>query len=547
MKRHLFITLLASCLLGCTENMIDPSSPEKGELAKSYISVTLNSDDASTRTEGNADFEYGDAVERYVENVHFFLFNSDGSAFPVSVTENKNYLSFTLNSNGTQPSETGNPNDVPSVSDVKDKILVFENYKGEYPAYIVAVLNWDTKNIQPSYTLDNLYNTLTGIRNAKNHFVMSNAVYAETEGKIVRANPLTVYNIGKNEAEAMANPVEIYVERISAKVEVEANGDIANNDATYNIEVSVNEIPVYAKVVKWELHNEYNHSILLKHIYPDNWGMGSSIGFLWNDPNRLRSYWAASYGGSFPTDNHFDWLNGLDPATGVAYCGENTRQVVVDGENNIISDPRTKVIIKAQLVDNGGEPVEVAVWYGHNYLGEITLRTEIATLLANELYYLDGSEYKSITASDLKFVTGNNAHVETNAKAYEVIFQLADNSSAKEWFIYTSTNGYQSATSETINRRLADIEPALVYKNGMTYYYADIRHLGRSGSDSEFGVVRNHIYKVKISSITGMGTPIYDPDVDFEIPERPADVNSHVAADVRILSWKVVKNEYDVK
>ena len=377
---------------------------------------------------------------------------------------------------------------------------------------------------------------------------MSNAVYANMQGKVVRANLLTIDNIGKSEAEAMANPVEIYVERISAKVEIEAKGDVADYDATYDVEAAVNGAPIYAKVIAWELYNEYHHSIVLKHIYPDRWGMGSEVGFLWNDPNRYRSYWATSYIGSFPTDNHFDWLNnGLNPATGVAYCGENTRQVVVDNEDNVISDPRPKVIVKAQLVDAEGCPVEVAVWYGHRYLGEVAMRTEVATLLANELYYLEGGEYKGICEADLKLVTGNNAPEGVSVDAYEVFFQLADGSLTKEWFTFSNAEGYKAVTSEFVNVRLVEVEPALVYKNGMTYYCADIKHFGRVGSDSEFGVVRNHIYKVKISSITGLGTPVYDSDVDFETPERPSEVNSYVAAEVRVLSWKVVKNEYDVE
>ena len=90
------------------------------------------------------------------------------------------------------------------------------------------------------------------------------------------------------------------------------------------------------------------------------------------------------------------------------------------------------------------------------------------------------------------------------------------------------------------------MEPALLYKNGMTYYFTEIRHFGSTGSDSEFGVVRNHIYKVNISDISGFGTPVSDQETDVEVPERPKDVKSYVAAEVRILSWKVVKNDYSV-
>ena len=527
--------------------MTNPDSPTKGELERSYISVTLASDDASTRAESDEDFEYGEATERYVENVHFFLFKGDGTAFPVNGSGGKNYLSFTLASNGTQPDETGKANEGPNVSDVKEKIIVFDNYKGEYPEYIVAVLNWDVRHIQPSYTLDNLYNTLAAIRNDNSHFVMSNAVYADMVGKVVRATPLTIYNIAKSEEEALQNPVEIYVERISAKVEVEAKGDVSGADATYDIEATVGGEPVYAKVINWELYNAYNHSIVLKHIYPDKWGMSSEVGFLWNDPNRYRSYWAASYTGSFPGDNSFAWNGGLTPEQ-VAYCGENTRPQTVDDEGLVTSDPRAKVIVKAQLVNGEGEPFEVAVWYGHSYVGETALRTEVAQLLANELYWLDGSEYKGIGAEDIKLVAGVSAPAGVDVEAYEVFFQLSDEAVAdKVWFTYSNAEGYVDATLDAVNGRLAEVEPALVYKDGMTYYYADIRHLGRKDSASEYGVVRNHIYKVNIATITGLGTPVFDPDIDFETPERPSDVNSYIAAEVRILSWKVVKNEYNVE
>ena len=132
MKRYLFITLAALGLLGCTENMTEPNSPNKGELERSYISVTLMTDDAATRAD-EVEFEYGDAAERYVENVHFFLFKGDGSAFPVNATGGKNYLSFDVRSNGTQPGETGNANEGPNVSDVKDKIAYFDVFYRRVP------------------------------------------------------------------------------------------------------------------------------------------------------------------------------------------------------------------------------------------------------------------------------------------------------------------------------------------------------------------------------------------------------------------------------
>ena len=138
MTRRLLILITSLCIAGCSEKITGTDTPPgKGEYEKSYISVTLKSDDASTRADG---LEEGEAEERYVENAHFFLFKSDGSAFPVNPAENRNYITFDFSANGTEPGTD------PNISDVKDKILVFNSYKGEYPAYIVAVLNWDERH-----------------------------------------------------------------------------------------------------------------------------------------------------------------------------------------------------------------------------------------------------------------------------------------------------------------------------------------------------------------------------------------------------------------
>lgn len=267
MKRYLFIITAALGLAGCAEKLTDTSSPDqKGELERSYISVTLKSDDMGTRA--SDDYEYGTEAERYVETAHFFLFNSDGSAFAINADGN-NYLSVDINPLGTQPGETNKPEEGPNVSDVKDKVLVFDNYKGEYPTHIVAVLNWDVTTPETSYTLQDLTEYLSDLRNATGKFVMSNSVYADMQGKVIKANVLTEANIGKSEAEAKANPVNIYVERVSAKVELTAAGDITGKENSFDIHQSVAGTPVYAKVLGWELYNDYKQSFLLKHIYPE--------------------------------------------------------------------------------------------------------------------------------------------------------------------------------------------------------------------------------------------------------------------------------------
>ena len=534
MKQFLLLAIAVLGLSSCAEKMSgSDSSDTKAEFEKSYISVILKTDDASTRASDNYEFEEGEAHENHIENIHFFLFKSDGSAFPVNGVSGRNYRSVTVEGSSNEETDS--------------QILSFNNPKGEYPGYIVAVLNWDARNLQPSYTLDNLYNAVAPVRNSNNHFVMSNSIYADMQGNVVKATSLMPENICKSEEEAEEKPVKIYVERISAKVEVVAKGDVAGKTATYDTGESINGQPVHVKVLKWELYNNYNHSIVLKHIYPETWGMTDEIGFLWNDPNRFRSYWAGSYTGNFPTDNSFNWEdNGLIPGTDVAYCGENTRQIVVDADGKVTSDPRAKVVIKAQLVDADDKPLEAVIWQAHSYIGEQSILNEVAETLSDKIFKKEGGEYIGISGEDLKVVEGADAPAGSGVEIYEVFFQLADISSVEDWYIYTSADGYKKATADAINGELLDVEPALLYRNGMTYYYTDIKHSGSAGSDSEFGVVRNHIYRVNITDISGLGTAVTDPEGEIEVPEHPEEAETFVSAEIRILSWKVVKNDYSV-
>jgi hypothetical protein len=98
-----------------------------------------------------------------------------------------------------------------------------------------------------------------------------------------------------------------------------------------------------------------------------------------------------------------------------------------------------------------------------------------------------------------------------------------------------------------MDAQLMDVHPALVYNDGMTYYYTDIRHLS---NDTEkvgaYGVVRNHVYKVNINKIKGFGTPVYVGSQDFVEVEKPEEIYTYVSAQINILSWRIVDRDYNL-
>ncbi len=519
MKKYLFIALAALGFAACAENGEQNVPVQNGELEQSYVAVTFTADDITRADDGK--YEEGLADERKVESAYVFFFK-DGAAFPVAFDGTtstnagpNNYLQVTL---------TGNTDKMDNVSDVKDAVLVLQNYKGEYPNKIVAVLNWTpTKS---SYTLSELKTQISALGNATDGFVMSNAVYADGAGQVVDAVDLTIANIGKTEAEALANPVTIHVERIAAKVVY-----TADNNGRFAVEKEIEGKPVYAQIKDFVLYNDYQESWFIKRIDP-TW---AGIGFSWNDADWFRSYWAQSLGKAFE-NNTFAWNTENTKIGEWDYLGENTRAWTEE------ADVRTKVVVKAQLVDADGNPFEVVNWYGKDYIGEDDLLTVVANTLKNTYFSsADNSTFTGLTPADIKCV----AREVTDAKAYEVYFQLSTEGANKTWYKYEGGN-YNYINVPSLNDALAAVQPALVYNDGMTYYWLDIKHLGNAGSTTEYGIVRNHVYKVNISDITGYGTPVYDGTSDFINLEKPEDIVTYVSAQINILSWRVVENDYEL-
>lgn len=544
MKRYILIILATLGLSACAEKIDETNSPlGKGELETSYIAVSLKSDSMDTRSD-NDDYDRGIPEERAVKNAYIFFFQN-GQPFTVTdngseITPNgaKNYLKVNLS--GENP-------DMPNVSDIKNNVLVLRNYKGEYPDQIVAVLNWEPQAY--IYTLSDIRRVVTSVGNDTNGYVMSNSVYVDSAGQMVDAVAITEANIGKSAEEAEENPVSIYVERIGAKVVLTTD----KTDNLYSVGKNIEGKDIYAKILNWELYNDHEKSYLLKNIdgYKD-WG-GEDFGFSqWNDAVWFRSYWANSLYLITPfPNNSFSWdddvKNHRPGENSRTYCGENTKQVDDRNYTNPI-DIRTKVIVKARLVESDGTtPVEVTNWYGHDYLGEETLLEQVANSLKLSYYYSvdNGITFIGMKPEDIKCVARN----PEEENAYEVYFQLNDdpinNATVKTWYKYSNGQYVKYDDIESLNSELSIVQPALVYKSGMTYYYTDIKHLGKSGTPTEYGVVRNHVYKINITSINGYGTPYYDGDIKYLKPEKPKDIVTFVAAQIHILSWRVVSDGYD--
>jgi hypothetical protein len=98
----------------------------------------------------------------------------------------------------------------------------------------------------------------------------------------------------------------------------------------------------------------------------------------------------------------------------------------------------------------------------------------------------------------------------------------------------------QAMTPAEANEALKNLGGAKVWKTGFTYYYFDLKHFG-----DKFGVVRNHVYNANIKTLAGLGTPVYNPN-EVIVPEKPKNEETYIAADINILSWRVVDQDVDL-
>lgn len=528
------------------------SDPNNGEVENSYIAVTLASADAFRDGEK---FELGEDNERIVTSAHAFFF-LNGEPFEIRTVNGDAYnyqaIPFTGEDGLTFTEQTSG-----NVSDISNSVLVIKNHKGELPNQMVVVLNWNPT--EREYTLDALHEDIKVSTNYSNYFVMSNSVYKNVEGDVY-ATPLTINDFKNSRDEAMLDgaAVKVYVERVVAKVRFDQTSysyplkkKVGGSIEDYTINVTDdagNKVAkqVYAEITGWELYNDYVESTLMKNIEGCPGVDATMNNFEWNNPLLYRSYWANTSNVTLAADDNILDIEESTVATKVKYCGENT-----NGNTEDLKANRTKVVFKAQLKtineDNEKVNVEIARWYGYDYVGEENLLQAVANTLANTYYRKTTVEengeqvekYVSITGEDLVTVQGV---VNAIANEYQVYFTLNGTKDNTNWY-KRDGNNFTDIKAEVLNQDLvANLTPALLYDNGQTYYFTDIKHLGTS-----FGVVRNHIYDIKVNSITGLGTPIVGNDFVISTPVVPeTDNETFVSAEINILSWRVVENNVDL-
>lgn len=555
---------------------------------KSYIAVNIKSvgtAGAGTRADGDypqggGTYEDGTENEGAISKVRFFFFNSDGSAYIMKGTE--------VNYKDLDASVTGAADHLQTIEGKTTAMLVIDGETKTAPAYMIAVVNPQTltklenkayreSQLRDEFTDKRFVQIATDGTGKYSDFVMSNSVYAENGARVCASS--VSGHVEENSVEATKNPVDIYVERVVAKATTTVKTDngwekitSGADDGKYKIKVgkinidAEHEKDVYAVVQGWGLADENGTAELEKQIdvTTNNW-TSAILGIdPWTSPDYHRCFWSASVpftpvSGTNPIVNHkFSEFTTQFGTTPLYTCPNTPTYEEYDAPNKINEKPYdntlTKVLVAAKLVyyddDNNSHSADICKYRGMQILGADNVLKQVAKD-HSEYWTVDPtnpSKHILLAHTDLEYTrtdfTSSNSNVD-KLKSYEVRPVLK--AGVKVYKKKSDGSGSFETTdsNDELNNSLAQ-SPVQVRKDGMTYYFTPIRHLAQNKTEmGYYGVVRNHSYRITINTISGFGTPVYDPKEVID-PVIPRDTETYLAARINVLSWRVVPSSVDL-
>ena len=528
-----------------------------------YLAVNIvNVGTTPTRA---GEYENGTTEESTINKVRFYFFNGDGSPYLIKPTgsevtggENINWLEVT---NPTD--DTTTPGTSTSVEKITNAVLVINGVQNAAPAAIVAVVNPETVDatkIQSgeSMRLSELRYSTVGSKfykkdastGAVSDFVMSNSVYVNT-GEDVCAS-LVAGHVTTSPETAKAKPVDLYVERVVAKVtaDVDPNafekGNGSNWDNTkYGTKTAVGKIgdnDVYAVIEGWGLASENGKAEIEKKV-DKTWADGTLGINPWTTSDYHRCFWEQSVafdpgiGGNQPVNHKYSDLKAK--MNEVLYTLPNTpANKVTDLQNNDLTKLAVAATLKYKDADGNWHDADICRYNGVQFLGVDNLKKQVALTFSQYYTSIDAHTYTQLSASDIDFKDPDGT-----MQQYRVTPTLAADPAGVTKKYYTKTTSGTTPTFTEVPKStvLAAIEAAKaeIRKGGKAYYYVPIKHLGNTGELAEYGIVRNHFYKITLSGIKGFGTPVYNPDQVVK-PAVPTYEDTYLAARVQVLQWRVV-------
>lgn len=556
---------VALMMTACASDKEEMGGGTKPGSDPQYLAVNIVNVGATPATRATDDYENGTTEESTITKVRFYFFNGDGSPYliknpGVAGVEGGGEKNWLEASPADDSSTSGTPSQIEKITQT---VLVINGIQSAAPAAIVAVVNpgtVDAAKIQSGEkmrlselrysTVGSQFYKKDATTGAVSDFVMSNSVYVNA-GEDVCAS-LVAGHVTTSEETARKKPVDLYVERVVAKVTADVDktafelGNGTNWDAkkygTKNPVGKSGDYDVYAVIDGWGLANENGKAEVEKQVNK-TWTDGT-LGFTpWTTADYHRCFWETSVafdagaGGNQPVNPTFNQLKAN--MKDVLYTLPNTPESKV---TNLKDNDLTKFAVAATLkykdASNNWHDAEICRYNGVSILGIDNLKKQVALTFSQYYTSTDATTYTQLSKDDIDFKDPDGT-----MQQYRVTPTLAADPAGTTKKYYTKTTSGTTPTFTEVDKAkvLAAIEAdkAEIRKDGRAYYYVPIKHLENTGGIAEYGIVRNHFYKITLTGITGFGTPVYDPNKVVD-PAVPTYESTYLAARVQVLQWRVV-------
>ena len=510
--------LACTALVGCTnEDVIDnPNENPVLNGEKAYVVVNINSANGMGSRAQDGSFEFGS--EHEINTANFYFYSAEGTYITEGIVEN---VGGTANSDKNEPNIEFKTKTVVVLKDLAQKGT---------PKYVLAVLNQPAapfsltgKTISEVQelilgaveTVDEYGNTMTKV-GEKSYYIMTNSTYNSTTAvdqtsffaTTIDANQFLEQPIMSDEDLQKIKPVEIYVERLAAKVELKLDDEanvktIANVEGTFlelnkiktvedNETLAGSDKQYYAQIVGWNLNATNKKTYLMKNVNTDFKNLEDQTAYeqsyKWSDPANFRTFWGHSWNYGDGTQLYPDNFNkaedngtnqGENSNAGVTnaskyaldyvkwselsnimgasdYCAENTNtKTVLESQN--FHAAATEILLAAKIVDDKGNPVELfrydnVLYDRANYLNRLFAKVNpniwkiTSTTTEGEGDNAETkTDYKQISVEDVL-----ETIVNENDGKVSVTFNVKESST--KWYTKNANNGYDE---------IADVETVL--------------------------------------------------------------------------------------
>ena len=625
------VAMLASCSNDEPTPGVTPETPE-GDVA--YMAITISSPENGSRSteDGGYEASWSTEDEHKINTVDFYFFEEDGT-YVFSASAGDNFVK-----NGT----TGTEN----VEYVGAKnILILNGVRtNEYPEYVITVINRPS-DFAPGATMQETADKLATYA-TKDAFVMTTSSFygnVGVDGEEVSGTPaadaelrhdakyfatrLNASDFKLTETDAMKeeNAVEIYVERLDAKVQLTFGTETGkyeeyNNETYYKLSQTLaggdnmtdipndntaSDVELYVKVVGWNLNATAKQSYMSKKLDAAWETTAPQTNWNWNVVNDWRSFWAQAYTYGIDGDSDESMLNyisaknvatsklglkdNVEDKPNYTYCYENTNapknifasvdggSLLLGGDNVAVKNALVShVVLHTQVYQKNEDGSFSQAGELVQYRGVLFTGESYKSLLLNRLkqagklnfWLLTGTEtVEGATSSNWKTIDASFLTTSRDESEGHVLGQIAvnaDKNVATDVYKYVEAvgvegeDGYVAAHYEKNTNWVADLDAALAEvvdndnpavgsdNSADAFYYIPVEHHAlkdeTNAVEGYYGTVRNHWYKLTVSSFKKVGHLVFEPETDDTkvIPEGPEDPLYYVGAKINILSWKVV-------